>query len=31
VRIEAPDLSPEGDGSDIADADDVLSIWQGAS
>jgi uncharacterized protein YjbI with pentapeptide repeats len=29
VRIEAPDLSPEGDGSDIADADDVLALWQG--
>ncbi|MBA3500684.1 MAG: pentapeptide repeat-containing protein [Myxococcota bacterium] len=31
VRIEAPDLSPEGDGSDIADADDVLAFWQGLS
>ena len=27
VRIEACDLSPEGDGSDIADADDVLAFW----
>lgn len=31
VRIEDPDLSPEGDGSDIADADDVLALWQGVS
>ena len=27
VRIEAPDLSVDGDGSDIADADDVIALW----
>jgi uncharacterized protein YjbI with pentapeptide repeats len=28
VHIERCDLSPDGDGSDIADADDVLALWQ---
>lgn len=29
VRIEAADLSADGDGSDIGDAEDVLAIWAG--
>ena len=29
VRIEDPDLSVDGDGSDIGDASDVLAIWAG--
>lgn len=29
VTITDPDLSPEGDGSDIADAADVLDLWLG--
>lgn len=30
VRIEAPDLSLDGDGSDIADAEDVIALWSGS-
>jgi hypothetical protein len=26
--IEEPDVSPDDDGSDIADAQDVLGLWQ---
>jgi uncharacterized protein YjbI with pentapeptide repeats len=29
VKIEDPDLSADGDGSDIGDADDVLALWAG--
>jgi len=29
ITIDEPDLSPDGDGSDLAEAEDVLELWLG--